>query len=188
MQFTAPVEVPVVAPANSPQPGAPKRTSLPSMLPPDWVIDSDWSTPAVVSVGLPFCSANIANALNTTRIAAITASSTRAWLLSLTRRPKATTNENGISSSAQISRMLVIPFGFSNGCAELALKKPAAVRAELLDRLLRGDRPAGDRLFGDRRGRVAGIERRLVDRDGDHAVAEVLDRRPARSARRRTRG
>ena len=41
MLFTAPVEVPVVAPANRPLPGAPMRTSLPSMLPPDCVIDSD---------------------------------------------------------------------------------------------------------------------------------------------------
>ena len=55
MQFTAPVDVPVVAPANRPQPAAPKRTSLPSMLPPDCVIEIDWSTPSVVRFGLPFC-------------------------------------------------------------------------------------------------------------------------------------
>ena len=35
MQLTAPVEVPVVAAANTPHEAAPKRTSLPSMLPPD---------------------------------------------------------------------------------------------------------------------------------------------------------
>ena len=53
MQFTAPVEVPVVAPAYRPQAAAPNRTSLPSMFPPDWVVDSDWSAPAAVSRGLP---------------------------------------------------------------------------------------------------------------------------------------
>ncbi len=66
----------------------------------------------------------MANALNAMRIVAITAISTRAWRLSFTSRPKATTIENGISSSAQISRMLVMPFGLLNGCAELALKNP----------------------------------------------------------------
>jgi hypothetical protein len=33
--LTAPVDVPVVAPAYSPQPDDPKRISLPSMFPPD---------------------------------------------------------------------------------------------------------------------------------------------------------
>ena len=124
MLFTAPVEVPVVAAANRPLPGAPILTSLPSRLPPDCVTDSDWSAPALVSSGLPFCSANIANAPNATRIVAITAISTRPWLLSRASRPNATTNENGISRSAQMARMLVMPFGLLKGCAELALKKP----------------------------------------------------------------
>ena len=69
MQFTAPVEVPVVAAANRPQPAAPKRTSLPSMLPPDCVVDSDWSTPIAdeprVAVLL---GEHRANRLNTTRM------------------------------------------------------------------------------------------------------------------------
>ena len=63
----------------------------------------------------------MAKALNTIRIVAITAISTRPWLRSRTSRPKATTNENGISSNDQICRMLVMPFGLLNGCAELAL-------------------------------------------------------------------
>ncbi len=57
----------------------------------------------------------------------------------------------------------------------VGVEEAATVGAELLDRLLGGERPAGDLLFGDRRGRVAGIERGLVDGDGDHAVTEVLD-------------
>ena len=41
MQLTAPVDVPVVAPANRPHAAAPNRTSLPSMLPPDCVVEID---------------------------------------------------------------------------------------------------------------------------------------------------
>src|SRR4051794_27309342 len=85
MQSTAPAEVPVVAAANSPQAAAPKRTSLPSMLPPDCVVEIDWSTPSAFSAGLPFCSANIVNPLISTRIPAITASNSRDWRLSFTR-------------------------------------------------------------------------------------------------------
>ena len=55
---------------------------------------------------------------------AIAAKIARPWRMSPTTRPKARTEATGISSSAQISRMLVQALGFSNGCAELALKKP----------------------------------------------------------------
>ena len=41
MQSTAPVDVPVVEAANRPHAAAPKRTSLPSMFPPDWVVEID---------------------------------------------------------------------------------------------------------------------------------------------------
>src|SRR5207302_3251500 len=51
-QSTAPADVPVVLPANSPQEAAPKRTSLPSMLPPDCVAVAAWPAPAPASTGL----------------------------------------------------------------------------------------------------------------------------------------
>ena len=44
-------------------------------------VEIDWSTPSAVSFGLPFCSANIAKPANTTRIPAITASSSRGLAL-----------------------------------------------------------------------------------------------------------
>ena len=115
MQFTAPVDVPVVAPANRPQSAAPMRTSLPSMLPPPWVVEIDWSTPIAVSRGLPFCSANIVNPAKTMRMPAITARSSRDWRLSLTILPNITTTANGISSREKTSRKLLIAVGFSNG-------------------------------------------------------------------------
>ena len=53
---------------------------------------------------------------------------------------------NGISRIASISRKLVSGVGFSYGWAEFAFKKAAAVGAQFLDRLLRGDRPHRQRL------------------------------------------
>jgi len=72
MQFTEPLDVPVVRPDHNPQSVAPMRTSLPSMFPPDWVTDNDWLTPNDVSFGLPFCSAKIEKLANTTNNPAIT--------------------------------------------------------------------------------------------------------------------
>ena len=51
--------------------------------------------------------------------------------------------------------------GFSNGIAEFALKNPAAVGPQLLDRLLRGDRPARER----RRRPGQGLDHALRDED-----------------------
>ena len=47
-----------------------------------------------------------------------------------------------MSAAKYICRKLVNPFGFSNGCAGVGVVEPAAVGAELLDRLLRRDRTA----------------------------------------------
>ncbi len=55
-ESTEPVEVPVVEAAKTPEVNGPSRTSLLSMLPPDWFAAIDWSTPRRVSSGLPFCS------------------------------------------------------------------------------------------------------------------------------------
>src|SRR5271167_4817470 len=60
----------------------------------------------------------------TMRKTAIAARMAQPWRTSPTARPKASTEAVGISNRAQISRKLVQAFGFSNGCAELALKKP----------------------------------------------------------------
>ena len=101
----APVEVPVVAAANSPHAAAPRRTSLPSMLPPDCVAAIVWSAPAAVSAGFPPCSANIAVALASTSSPVITAASSRDWRRSRTSAPKATTKAKGISSPTKMTVM-----------------------------------------------------------------------------------
>src|SRR5450830_1484925 len=57
MALTEPVVAPVVVAMNRLVSAMPKRSSLPSILPPLWVADSSWSTPSRVNSGLPACSA-----------------------------------------------------------------------------------------------------------------------------------
>ncbi len=55
--MTAPVDVPVVVAANRPEAPGPKRTSLPSKLPPPAVSAATcWSAPRASSSGLPLVS------------------------------------------------------------------------------------------------------------------------------------
>ena len=54
--LTAPVEVSVVMVAHSAEAPMPKRTSLPSRLPPACVDVAAWSAPTLVRLGLPVCS------------------------------------------------------------------------------------------------------------------------------------
>jgi len=66
----------VVAFAQIAESAMPKRTSLPSMLPPDEAVAPvwyDWSTPRLARVGLPVCSAPYAKNANEIEITAIAA-------------------------------------------------------------------------------------------------------------------
>ena len=57
--LTAPHEVMVVVTAKIDESVMPKRTSLPSMLPPAWVVLTTWFAPTLLKRGLPVCSAGI---------------------------------------------------------------------------------------------------------------------------------
>ena len=102
----------------------PQMTDLPSMLPPAWVDELVWSTPAAARAGLPACSAPMEMPVAPIRSSAIAAPIASPCLMLPTQRPYMTTSENGISSSRKISSWLVNPLGFSNGCALLALNGP----------------------------------------------------------------
>ena len=54
--LTAPHDVSVVVVAQRIESAMPKRTSLPSMLPPAWVEVSFSLAPSLARIGLPFCS------------------------------------------------------------------------------------------------------------------------------------
>src|SRR5450759_2572429 len=105
MEFTAPVDVPVVAEAKIADHAGPKRCSLPSMLPPA-------ASSQTISDMAPKARKPIAPA--------IAAPCRR----SLTISPYVYGSEKGMASSRTIWKRLVSPLGFSNGWEELALKKP----------------------------------------------------------------
>ena len=113
-EFTAPVDVPVVATANNADPGIPKRTSLPSIIEPAAVA----ATPRA-----PDSAASVTASSPLHRIP-ITASRVRPCLRSPTRVPNVRVRQTGINRIARISTTLLNGVGFSNGCAELAAKIP----------------------------------------------------------------
>ena len=100
--------------ANSTDDGIPNRTSLPS------------SAAPAASVAGPFgcVSAHHATASSPPHSTPITASRTWPCRVSRTMTPNARVRQTGMTSSRKISSRLVSAVGFSNGCAELALKIP----------------------------------------------------------------
>src|ERR1700712_366497 len=136
-EFPAPVDVPVVESANSAEDGMPKRTSLPSRF-----------APAARAAGpVGFASATQMTASIRPHSEAITPSSAAPWRIpdgsssaplrlppDPTMRPNVRVSDTGMSSRKKISRKSVRPVGFSNGCAELALRiPPPLVPSSLID-------------------------------------------------------
>ncbi len=113
-EFTAPVLVPVVATANSADPGIPKRTSLPSIIDPAAVAAAPRAPDSAASV----TASRPKNSVD------ITARRVRPCRRSPTSVPNVRVRLTGISRIARISTMFVIGVGFSNGCAELAARMP----------------------------------------------------------------
>ncbi len=122
--LTEPFEAAVVATAQSALFVMPKRVSLPSMLPPAWSALETRSAPAPESAGLPACSAATVAKSSGTKITSIAASTAQPWRRSPTSRPKVKQSAAGMSRIASTSRKFDSGVGFSNGCAELTLKKP----------------------------------------------------------------
>jgi hypothetical protein len=84
------VDVPVVLAAHVPEAPMPKRTSLPSMLPPAWARvppAAAWSTPERATIGLPACSARIAVVVMPTQMTAMAANTAQPWRREPTSRP-----------------------------------------------------------------------------------------------------
>ena len=81
-----------------------------------------WSAPAFARLGLPTCSLqNMTPTLRTTStMAAENSAHPCRWLPA--NLPNMYVNATGIARIASISMRLVSGVGFSNGCAELALK------------------------------------------------------------------
>ena len=89
MALTEPVVAAVVVATNSAVSAMPKRSSLPSMLPPGWVALICWSAPAAVSSGLPACSAVNTSARKPTNITRQAPNSTQPWRRRSSMEPSA---------------------------------------------------------------------------------------------------
>jgi hypothetical protein len=122
--LTEPLEASVVAVAQSAVLAMPKRTSLSCMFPPLWPCPCVMLTPEARSTGDACCSAGYATPTPIANIANIAAKIIQACRRASTMRPNMKICATGISRIAISSRKFVSPFGFSNGTAELALKKP----------------------------------------------------------------
>ena len=80
----------MVLAAKAPEAPMPKRTSLPSMLPPAWApapAAAAWSAPARSTIGLPACSATTAVATMAAQMTAMAANSAHPWRREPTSRP-----------------------------------------------------------------------------------------------------
>ena len=86
MEFTEPFDAAVVAVAQRAELAMPYRTSLPSMLPPDWRSVAWWSTPSQARVA-PRCSATTQTAKRTTNTMVMAASTAQPWRVSPTMAP-----------------------------------------------------------------------------------------------------
>src|SRR5579871_3415576 len=124
MALTAPQEASVVITANSEDATMPKRTSLPSMLPP--------VRPKACIMVLPLASAQYVTATPARNSTPITARIAQPWRWLPTMRP------NTLVSAAPSAKIEIIctkfdsAVGFSKGCAALALKKPPPLVPSIL--------------------------------------------------------
>ena len=133
-EFTAPHEAAVVALTKIALWAIPKRTSLPSMLPPELPAVCAWFAPARVRFGLPARSDPYTADRPMTKMIVIAARMTHPCRVSPANLPTMYASPDGMTRIASVCKKLVIGEGFSNGCAELALKKPPPlVPSSLID-------------------------------------------------------
>ena len=149
-ESTEPVEVPVVDAANTPDENDPKRTSLLSRFPPPWSAEIDWSTPRRVSSMLPFCSNRPAARRRGEPQHAHDGEHRPA--LALAAHHLAVGDREGEADDEQGEDLEHVrqPGRALERVGRVGVVEAAAVRAEVLDRLLAGHRAAGELLLGHR--------------------------------------
>src|SRR3954449_7636761 len=114
--LTAPVEVTVVTAVQSAEPAVPNRTSLPSRFAP--------ATPAACCAAVPCISPRYTTIVETANSANIAPKMVQPWRRLPTMRPYVYVSDAGMQMIASISTKFESPLPFSNGIAELTLKKP----------------------------------------------------------------
>ncbi len=136
MAFTEPLEAAVVAVAQRAEPPGPKRSSLPSMLPPgcsapDTVL-ATWLTARRLRAGLPTTSAWVQTDKAPTKMRLMAASRAQPWRRSFTICPKARQRAAGMRRMASIWVKFDRGELFSKGWAPLAPKKPPPLVPSIL--------------------------------------------------------
>ena len=168
MALTAPQEAAVVITANSAEATMPKRTSLPSMLPP--VRPSAFED--VVAVRFRPV-ANATPAMNSTPM---TARIAQPWRWLPTMRPNTLVSEAPIAKIESICDEVRERGRVLERMRGIGVEEAAAIGAEHLDRDLRGDRADCDGLLG-------AFQRRRVDIGAEclrHALPDQEERSRAR--------
>ena len=151
MELTAPHEASVVTSAKSAVSGMPKRTSLPSMLPPD-PRARDALTPSRRRTGLPRCSKCADDErCPRSRSTVIAANTAQPWRRFFTISPSVTQSAPGMAKMEKICDEVRERRRVLARVGAVGVEVAAAVRAQHLDRLLRGDRAAEERLRRRRR-------------------------------------
>ena len=102
-----------------------------------------WSAPSCVSTGLPALRAHTWRSAAATKIDVIAASSAQPCRVSPTISRTCSKAPPGISRIASNSRKLDSGVGFSNGCAELTLKKPPPLVPSCLIAICEAAGPSG---------------------------------------------
>ncbi len=170
IELTDPVDVPVVDAANRPDAAGPKRVSLPSMFPPDWLAVTAASAPRAVSLGLP----PVSNTMATSRRRQPQAEHGRQHHVALApvlgQDPVHPGEGEGEGEEHPDLGHVGDRVGVLERVRRVGVVGAAAVLADLLDRLLAGDGPAGDRLLaaldgGDRPGAVEVLDHALADQE-----------------------
>ena len=151
MELTEPLEAAVVAVAHRAELAMPKRTSLPSMLPPDCSALAVWSTPCLARA----CAVLLGHARRPPAAARRSPSSPPAAPSpGACRRPsrrRCSTARPEISRIDSSSRKFESGVGFSKGWAELTLKKPPPLVPSCLIAICEAAGPTAMHLLGQRR-------------------------------------
>ena len=123
--LTEPFDAPSSPSRRAPMPAMPKRTSLPSMLPPACSALAAWSTGSDASAGLPACSCETQSQRSGRKIDEHRGEHGPALARVLDHlAERVAERRRDQRGSRSISTKFESGVGFSNGCAEFALKKP----------------------------------------------------------------
>ena len=160
MPLTAPQLASVVMVANSVESAMPKRTSLPSMLPPDCRSTGMLVDSREQRIALGFRPVRRGHAGQ--KQSAMRAQTAQPWRCEPVMRPSVYVRPAGIAKIGNHLQKIAERRGILKRMGAVGVEEPAAVGAEHLDGFLRCDRPLRDHLVGDRFHHGFAVRRHVV--------------------------